>query len=130
MEGDPRLGRDEVQEIERSASDGRLFVTSLSLWEIAEYEAAGSLRLVVPVETWLREALDTPGLNLIEIDESTATESARLPGTFDGDPVDRLLVAAARIHGGRIVTADRRILEYAAVGYVEALGLASRESGP
>lgn len=121
MEGDPRLGEVQVDELERAASVGELCVTTLSLWEVAEYEAAGRVRLVVPVETWLREALDTPGLNLIDIDEAIATESSRLPGEFAGDAVDRMLVASARTRGGRIYTADPTILEYAEAGHVEAV---------
>ena len=121
MEGDPRLAETQVDELERAASVGALYVTTLSLWEVAEYEAAGRVRLVVPVATWLREALETPGLNLIDIDETIATEGSRLPGEFTGDAVDRMLVASARTRAGRVFTADPAILEYANAGYVEAV---------
>ena len=121
MEGDSRLDGRTVAELERAASDGSLFVSTLSLWEVATLESLGRVRFAVPVETWLHEALDTPGLNLLPVDAGTAADSVRLPGAFTGDPVDRLLVAAARSHRGRLYTADPVILAYASAGYVDAV---------
>ena len=42
-------------------------------------------------------------------------EAYALPGEFHTDPADRILVASARLHGLRLVTADQRILSYRAV---------------
>ena len=128
MEGDTRIDSVLVGELEDAASAGELFVSTLSLWEVAALESLGRIRFAVPIDTWFEEALGVPGLNLLEVDSRTAAESARLPGSFDGDPVDRLLVAAARTHGGRIYTADERILAYGRSGYVVAVPL-ERESG-
>ena len=125
MEGDSRLDERMVADLEEAASEGSLFVSTLSLWEVATLESLGRVRFSVPVETWLQDALATPGLNLLEIDARVAAESARLPGTFAGDPVDRLLVAATRTHGGRLYTADRAILAYASAGYVDAVRVVS-----
>jgi len=36
-----------------------------------------------------------------------------LPGEFHADPADRLIVATAIVRGLRLVTRDRRILDYA-----------------
>jgi len=123
MEGDTRINPALAGELEDAASAGSLFVSTLSLWEVAALESLGRVRFAVPIETWFEEALGIPGLNLLDVDSRTAAESARLPGLFDGDPVDRLLVAAARTHGGRIYTADERILAYGRSGYVVAVPL-------
>ena len=123
MEGDPRLDARRVEELERAASAGSLYVSTLSLWEVAVLEALGRVRFTVPIDTWLEEAIDTPGLNLLEVDSRTAAESARLPGAFSGDPVDCLLVAAARTHGGRLYTADPRIVAYAGSGFVDVVAI-------
>lgn len=124
MEGDARIDASMVGELEGAASEGSLFVSTLSLWEVAALESLGRVRFAVPVDAWFEEALGIPGLNLLDVDSRTAAESARLPGSFEGDPVDRLLVAAARTHGGRIYTADERILSYSRSGYVNAVAIA------
>lgn len=123
MEGDPRIGDHTVTALEAAAASGALYVATLSLWEIAMYEAAGRLRFSVPVDVWLAEAIATPGLSLLEIDVRIAAESARLPGSFKGDLGDRLLVSAARTQGGTIYTADPVILEYGEAGFVETVAV-------
>lgn len=120
MEGDGRLADDVVAELERAAVEGRLFVSAVSLWEVASLVASGTVRLVVPVRTWLEDALATPGLTLLPIDPDCAAEAAHLPDVFPGDTVDRLLVAAARTSGGLLYTADPVLLSYARAGHVSA----------
>jgi PIN domain nuclease of toxin-antitoxin system len=44
-----------------------------------------------------------------------------LPGELHADPADRLLIATARQLGVPLVTRDRRILDYAAQGHVDAI---------
>jgi PIN domain nuclease of toxin-antitoxin system len=46
---------------------------------------------------------------------------ARLPGTPHGDPADRILMASARVLGGRLATCDAGILEYSARGQLAVL---------
>lgn len=119
MEGDPGLGGEIVDAIERSAALGSLYVATLSLWEVAILEAVGRIRFTVPVDIWLADAIETPGLNLLEIDVRIAAESARLPGPFDGDAVDRMLVGAARSRSGCLYTSDPAIIAYGRLGYVD-----------
>jgi len=38
-----------------------------------------------------------------------------------GDPIDRLLMASARVHNLTLVTADEKILAYADQGHLKAL---------
>jgi PIN domain nuclease of toxin-antitoxin system len=124
MEGDPRLAGSLSDSLEEAAAAGKLCVTTLSLWEVAALEALHRVQLRVPVGVWLDDALSTPGLSLIEIDPVIAAESVRLPGTFAGDPVDRLIVAAARLRAGRVYTADPDIIAYGAAGYVDVAQVA------
>jgi PIN domain nuclease of toxin-antitoxin system len=119
MEGDPGLSDQIVDAIEHSASMGTLYVATLSLWEIAMLEAIGRVRFTVPVDTWLAEAIETPGLNLLEVDVRIAAESARLPGPFDGDAIDRMLIGAARTRGGCLYTSDPAIIAYGRLGYAD-----------
>lgn len=126
MEGDPRLAGSLSDALEGAAAAGALCVVTLSLWEVAALEALHRVQLRVPVGAWLTDALATPGLSLIEIDPVIAAESVRLPGAFTGDPVDRLIVAAARTHAGRLYTADPDIIAYGAAGHVDVAEVAGR----
>jgi PIN domain nuclease of toxin-antitoxin system len=45
----------------------------------------------------------------------------RLPSQLHDDPVDRILVATARIEGLTLVTRDRALLDYATQGHLRAL---------
>ena len=49
-----------------------------------------------------------------------AVESTCLPGELHGDPADRIIAATARELGATLVTADRKLLDYAAAGYLRA----------
>jgi PIN domain nuclease of toxin-antitoxin system len=49
--------------------------------------------------------------------------STRLPGDCHGDPVDRIIIATARLGGGTPVTKDRRLPAYAQAGSVKALAV-------
>ena len=60
-------------------------------------------------------------LQTMELDHATAMEASALPGDFHPDPAGRQLVAAARIHGMRLLTADTRILAHHEVQSLFAL---------
>ena len=121
MDGDPRLGDSLIGITETASVESRLAVCDVSIWEVVALEAAGRVAFTMPVEMWLDDALATPGLRVIPIERALAVESARLPGSFDGDVPDRFIVAAARITGGAIVTADPRIIAYGNQGYVRVV---------
>jgi PIN domain nuclease of toxin-antitoxin system len=110
-----------VRTLEAAGRDRRLLVSVLSVWEIAMLEARRRVRLSMDCRAWVRRALQAPGLRLHGLTPAVAIESTRLPGTIHGDPIDRLLVATARLTGATIVTRDSRILDYAADGHVAAL---------
>ncbi len=50
----------------------------------------------------------------------TALGANQLPGQFHADPADRLLVATASHQGLRLLTEDRKSLDYGRQGYVRA----------
>jgi PIN domain nuclease of toxin-antitoxin system len=66
-----------------------------------------------PIDQWLDEALETPGLGVWEITRPILVHSCELPQPFHGDPADQVLVATARRQGAVIVTKDGRIRDYA-----------------
>ena len=121
MLGDNRLGNTTLRMLAKAVPDGRLRVSVISVWEVAMLEAKGRLTLAADCESWVREALAAPGIRLAELTPHIAISSTRLPGTFHGDPADRMLVATARESGATLVTADESVLQYGSEGYVHVV---------
>jgi PIN domain nuclease of toxin-antitoxin system len=92
-----------------------LWISLISVWEIAKKVEKKQLVLDRPVDHWLDEALTAQGLGVWELTRPILVESCALPQPFHGDPADQLLVATARHHGAVIVTKDQRIRRYAHV---------------
>lgn len=122
LESDPdRLGESARSRIEQAARSGRLWVSVMSVWEIGMLVAKDRIRLSMPVDEWVRQASVTPGMQMLGVTPEIALESTRLPDTPHGDPIDRLLMASARVHNLTLVTADETILAYADQGHLKAL---------
>ncbi|MGH6953590.1 MAG: type II toxin-antitoxin system VapC family toxin [Alphaproteobacteria bacterium] len=107
--------------IERAATDGALHVAAISTWEAAMLDARGRIALAMPCGEWVEEALAVPGLSLAPLSPQIAVESCRLPGRLHDDPVDRMIIATARLLDATLVTRDARILRYGLDGHVRAL---------
>ena len=107
-------GDDRLTETQRGAIEqaGDLGVSAIPCWEVAKLVELGRLALDRPVLDWLRAALGYPGVRLLPLSPEVAVGSTMLPGTFHRDPADQVIVAMARAHGCRVVTSDRKILDY------------------
>jgi PIN domain nuclease of toxin-antitoxin system len=124
LEGAPGIPAVPRALIERTATAGCLWISAISVWEVAMLAAKGRLLFSTDVQTWIRQALAAPGLHLAPLSPEIAVASASLPGTFHGDPADRILVATARSLSARFVTADRAILAYGRLGHLKTVPLA------
>lgn len=102
------------------ATSSERFVSPVSTMEIARLVARGEIELVCPLQEWVARSMSALRLQSLELDNASAIEAYGLPEPFHPDPADRLLVAAARVHDMRFVTADRRILAYGHVASVSA----------
>lgn len=121
-EGTPdKLSPTTLAAIDAARMDQRLFVSSISVWEIGMQCAKGRISLSATVDDWVRQGLTRSGIRLQALDAETALESTRLPGAPHGDPADRFLIATARVHGLTLVTADAKINEYARAGFLKVL---------
>jgi PIN domain nuclease of toxin-antitoxin system len=88
-----------------------LGLSDISLWEIAALHERRKLRLSMPLREWLSRATAIPLVRRLELSPEVVSEMCALPATRDWDPADRLIVATARVHGLRLVTADARIVD-------------------
>jgi PIN domain nuclease of toxin-antitoxin system len=121
MEGATSLRGSLVDAIEKAASSAGLFLSAISVWEIAVLQAVGRVTFSVPASDWLGEALCTPGLQVVGIDETIALEGVGLPGEFPGDQPDRIITATARVRQAGLVTADTRLIRYGEAGHVRVV---------
>lgn len=115
------LSASTLDAIEQARAEHRLHVSAISVWEIGMLCAKGKITLSAPVGDWVRRAVVTPGLRLRPLDAETALESTQLPGNPHGDPADRFLIAAARVHDLGLVTADGKIGDYGKAGHLQVL---------
>ena len=84
-------------------------VAAITLWEIAKLVQLRRMEFDRPLGAILREIEGHPMLRIIRLDGDVARESTMLGDRLRGDPADQLIVATARVHGLRLVTADERI---------------------
>lgn len=96
-----------------------LGVSIISCWEVAKLVENNHLQLPCPIEEWLEQALNYPGIRLLELTLPVILESTKLPSPFHRDPADQLIVATARIHGIPLLTADSKILDYPYVSTIK-----------
>ena len=116
-----RLRPNVVERIEHAARAGRILVHPMSVWEVGTLVRKGRLGLAMAPEEWVQRALSLPGVFLLDLSPESALEGALLPSEELTDPVDRMLVAAARLEQACLVTADRRILTFAEAGRARVL---------
>jgi PIN domain nuclease of toxin-antitoxin system len=83
--------------------------------------ARSKVELGKPTALWIVEAQQRSLIVFEPLSREIAVEANELPGGFRSSPADQIIVATARITGATLRTRDRRVLDYAAAGYVNAL---------
>ena len=114
-----RLSVTQARTLKQADADGdRIGVAAVTLWEIAKLADRGRIQLGRPVDVILDEIEWHPVIELLPLTARVALESTRLGDRVPSDPTDQLIVATARVHGLRLVTADDRIRKSGAVPVV------------
>jgi len=99
--------------LHQAAAADLIFISVISIWEIAQLVRLNRITLNNSVDRWTTEALSKPGINLLPLTPQIAIDSVDLPEPMHKDPADRILVASARIERLTLVTRDRAILSFA-----------------
>lgn len=86
----------------------RRWLSPLSVWEALLLVERGRLQVDAPAEEWVREALARVPLDEAPVTSEVAFASRAL-ATPQRDPVDRFLLATARVFDLTLVTADRQL---------------------
>jgi PIN domain nuclease of toxin-antitoxin system len=90
-----------------ASAENQVFVSSVSVWEIAVKRASGKLLFGGSIEA----AIDTHGFHQLPISARHAEWVGSLQ-PIHGDPFDRMLIAQAQLEGLTLVTVDQLILRY------------------
>jgi PIN domain nuclease of toxin-antitoxin system len=104
-----RLSRPARRVIERNSRSSSLAVASVTLMELAQLAARGTLRLRSSPAEWLAAVMAEGRFRIREITTEIAAVAAHLPPGFPADPFDRLIAATAIVERMPLVTADARI---------------------
>lgn len=87
-----------------------LGVAAISLWEIAKAVELRRVQFDHELAVVLRGIEQHPLIRIIRLDGHVALDSVKLGAGMRGsDRADQMIVATARVHGLRLVTADKRI---------------------
>ena len=120
------LSTDVIDLIRQAGRTEGVFVSTASAWEIGLLgrprpgRGPGPEFLPDP-KTWFARLMALPGIREAPITPAIAIDSCLLPGDLHSDPADRFIIATARHLGMPIVTRDRRIIAYAAAGFVQVI---------
>lgn len=107
--GSPRVGPETRRRVQHALPDHQVAISAVSFWEIATLVRRGRLAVPLDPAAWRRQLLDE-GLVELPVDGEIAARAGSLTD-LHGDPADRLIVATA-LSGHRLMTADRRLLEW------------------
>ena len=89
-----------------------VFISVVTLGELAGLVERKRIALPAHWKTWFRGAVERNGWNLVPLTADIMEEAYSLPDELHRDPVDRILIATARLEDMTIVTTDRLILDY------------------
>lgn len=84
-----------------------LAVASVSWFELAWLAHHERIIVTVPIRSWLEEMARQ--VRTVGITPAVAARAVSLPGSFPGDPADRLIYATAIERGWPLVSKDERL---------------------
>jgi PIN domain nuclease of toxin-antitoxin system len=115
------LSEDVKQQINLAQESAQLFLSSISLWEIAMLKFKKRINIYEPIKDFLEFITNINGLSIKDISAEIAAESISLMDEFHGDPSDRIIVATVKCCGATLLTRDQKILTWANLGHIKSL---------
>jgi len=111
LEGKKHLSKRQQRIIDKASAERPLFVSDITLWEIATLSELGRIKLGTPLREWLEQATALPLVQRHPISPAVAAQVAALPSTLHRDPADRIIIATAIVLSATILTRDERIID-------------------
>jgi PIN domain nuclease of toxin-antitoxin system len=109
-----RIGRRARALLTRAASRDAIRISPVTLFEVMALHTVGRLQLTRPPDEWIRQGMASAPVRIAELSAAIAIDAGRISRDLLADPMDRLLVSTAREMEATLLTADDRILNYAA----------------
>lgn len=106
----PQLKPEHDAIIEAATAQTPLYLSDMSLWEIATLQSLGRIRISA-LQEWLEQVTSPPLVERVRLTPAVAAEVAALPDSFHRDSGDRVIVASARVLGATLLTQDDKIIE-------------------
>ena len=111
MGADRHLSAEQEEVLRGAGPENPLWVSDISLWEIATLHNLKRLSFHLPLREWLEAATAPPLVQRVGISPAVAAAVAALPAAFHRDPADRVIVASAQLLGATVLTRDARIIQ-------------------
>jgi PIN domain nuclease of toxin-antitoxin system len=92
--------------------DAEVWCSPLSCAEVAWAVQRKRISIDRHWKLWFRHYVDLNDWQCMPIDLDIVEEAYSLPDPFHADPVDRILVATARLHDLHLVTGDQKLILY------------------
>lgn len=106
------LSRKAKKAIDDALESGQIFISSISVWEIAALVSKKRIALSMDIADWIKIVAEIPSVKFIPIDNDISVQAVALPGDFHKDPADRFIVATARRFSVPLLTKDEKIRSY------------------
>jgi PIN domain nuclease of toxin-antitoxin system len=87
------------------ADADEISISAISWFELAWMVEHARVAIDVPLSTWFDRIAGQ--VNTLSISPAIAMSAVRLPDSFPGDPMDRVIYSTAIEHGLQLVTSDR-----------------------
>ena len=115
------LSNDQVNIIEQAQEQGNLYISTISIWEVAMLIEKDRIALSISLDEWIEKLTFTLRLNFIDLSIAILTQSCALPKYDYKDPADRLIISSVRSINSHLMTFDQRIIDYADKGYLKVI---------
>ncbi len=98
--------------IDHAIPDKHIYISSISVWELALLVERGRLKLSMDTLSWLAKSESLPFVTFIPVNNSIAFRSTQLRGRLHNDPADRIIIATTLTIGGVLISKDLKIRGY------------------
>jgi len=93
------------------ATDTHWAISAISCFEVSLLVKRGRLVLPLPVEDWLREALEHSGVESLPVTCAIMYKAAML-SDIHRDPADRIIIATALVYDAQLASFDSVFPDY------------------